>query len=144
MEVFKLFLKIIAYGVLAVICLIGAFLGHEAYQRNQRETLYQQVSIDYFVVETGECLDKHPFLYQITNNSRKVVNSVGFTVEIRKEGYSNAINGFTSFKDYKILQPGESVFMCFSPTSSDYSGRKIKDKDVTFHTTYKVVKFAED
>ena len=144
MEVVKLLLKIVGYGVLTIVCLIGSYIGYEAYQRDQRETLYQQVRIEYFFVESGNCRDKYPFMYQITNNSRKVVNSVDFNVEIRKEGYSNAINGYTNFTDYKILQPGDSVSMCFSATSSDYPVRNIEDRDVTFHTKYKVVKFAED
>ena len=144
MQVLKLLLKIGGFGVLAVICLIGSFVGYEAYQRDKREKLYQQVNIEYFVGEASECTDEYPYVFQITNNSRQVVNSVDFTVEIRKKGYSNAINGYTNFTDYKILQPGEKVSSCFFTTISDYSGEKITDRDVTFHTVFKFVDFAEN
>jgi hypothetical protein len=89
-----------------------------------------------------QCTSAYPYFYGIVNNSEKTVNNVKFTVEIRRKGFSSALNSYTSIDEDKILKPGEGYGRCFRATKKDYDG-DVKDKDVDIIVTYKVVTFQD-
>jgi hypothetical protein len=89
-----------------------------------------------------QCTSSYPYFYGIVNGSEKTVNNVKFSVEIRRKGFSSALNSYTSIDEDKILKPGEGYGRCFRATKKDYDG-DVKDKDVDIIVTYKDVTFQE-
>ena len=145
MDVIKLLLKIIGYGILSVVLLIAAIITYENYKDVKREEFSEKIVIEYFTLEAKNYCDKlYPYVYVITNNSEKTIDSVSFYVELRKAGYSKVINKTSRFEEDKILKPGEKASACFYVETSDYPYKKIEERDVTFKTTSKYIEVSEN
>lgn len=102
----------------------------------------EKVEVNLRNAAPNECAYDYPYFYTIQNNSGKTIEKVNFSVEIRKKGYSNTINNYTSLTDTKILKNSESTLGCFKAQRNDYKG-EVSDKDVDLNVSYKFVKFAK-
>jgi len=109
------------------------------WQTNGRHA--DKVSIKFVKLLEEACDKNYPYMYIITNESSKIVEEVTFSVEVRKTGYSNVINTYTSITDSKILNPSESSSMCFRAKGNDYKSEVLRDKEVDYKLSYKNVKF---
>jgi hypothetical protein len=109
----------------------------------QTEGKYQeQVIIKANYPERGECTKDYPYEYIILNESEKTIEKVHFNVGIRKKGFSNEINEYTSIDEYKIIKPNEGWGSCFRVRSKDFKSY-ISDKDVDVVVTYRNVTFLD-
>ncbi len=143
--VIKRIMKWMFVASLGIGLLVGAIVGYTDYQSSQeyekKSEQEKKVTIwaDY---QNGDCAIGYPHFYVVENNSDKEVSKVKFTVQIRKKGFSNPLNSYTSLEEDKILKPKENFVWCFRAQNKDYNG-DVKEKDVDIVVTYKEVTFSE-
>ncbi len=143
--VIKRIMKWMFVASLGIGLLVGAIVGYTDYQSSQeyekKSEQEKKVTIwaDY---QNGDCAIGYPYFYVVENNSDKEVSKVKFTVQIRKKGFSNPLNSYTSLEEDKILKPKENFVRCFRAQNKDYNG-DVKEKDVDIVVTYKEVTFSE-
>ena len=141
--VIKRVLKWILISVFVVAVLgisIISFLDYQS-SRDYKKRKEQEDKVE-IVANYGksDCEAGYPYFYGVVNNSDKEIKNVRFSVEIRKKGFSSALNSYTSIDEDKILKPGEGYGRCFRATKKDYSG-ELKEKDVDIVVTYKDVTY---
>ncbi len=125
---------VLVAGVFAIFQLIEAW---EWYTIGRYE---KKVEVNLKVALDNDCGKSYPYIYIIQNKSGKTVEETEFNIEIRKSGYSNTINSYTSLTDSKIIKPGESTISCFRAEKKNYTG-DVMDKDVDLLVSYKKIKF---
>jgi hypothetical protein len=144
--VIKRLMKWILIASVSIGVVIGAFIAYTDYRneivRKKKKEQEDKVTI-VAAYQKKDCDVSYPYFYGVVNDSDKVVTNVRFAVEIRKVGFSNVLNSYTSMDEDKILQPKEGFGRCFRANKKDYSG-ELKEKDVEIVVTYKNVTFANE
>lgn len=143
--VIKKILKWILLVAVSIGAIIGVVVSYANYKSNQdykiKKDREDKISITADSREV-DCQAGYPYFYGIVNKSDKTVSSVTFSVELRRKGFSNSLNSYTSIDEDKILKPGEGYGRCFRATSKDYTG-EVKEKEVDIVITYKNVTFID-
>ena len=135
-----IFVTLIAIGII-----VGAIAWYIDYQNAQeyKAVIQQEEKVTITAgYKTSDCTDGFPYFYIVENNSDKEVTKVKFTVEVKKTGFSNPLNSYTSIEEDKILKPTEKFVRCFRAQNKDYNGH-VKEKDVEIGVTYKNVTFSK-
>jgi len=130
------FVGLVALFVLIVI-LVDYFQDRESKAKRAIEDLVK-VSAAY---ERLRCDKDYPYLYFVKNEGPRTVERVRFTVEIRRRGYSSALNGYTAITEDKILKPGEGFERCFRAVKDGEFDKFVKETDVDIVIKSKDVTF---
>lgn len=143
--VIKRILKWIFITILTIVVILGIISSYY-YFKNEIDSKKKKEEEDKISI-TAEyqkdiCEKDYPYFYGIVNNGNKTVSSVNFSVEIKKKGYSSALNSYTSFTEDKILKPGEGIGKCFRAENKTYNGN-VTEKDVDIFVKFKNVTFEE-
>lgn len=139
----KIFKKILiaASSIIIITILIFVYLDYkQGKERDKKRSLESKVEVIAWYKEPG-CDVGFPYFYGVVNKSDKTVTKVNFTVEIRKKGFSSALNSYTNLDEDKILNPGEGYGRCFRAQNKNYNG-DVKEKDVEIIVKYKDVTFS--
>ena len=149
--VIKRILKWIAIAALILVALFGAlfsvmdFFDGRDRQAREKENSLVEIEATYGLSENGTfCTQDYPYIFTVTNNSKKTVNSVEFYVGITRRGFSEKVNGFDRLKSDKILAPGEGWAQCFRASTKDSFSTPLNEKDVLIEISRKEVNFKED
>jgi hypothetical protein len=143
--VFKRIFKWILIAIVVIGACIGLLVWLIDYTSNREYRKKQEEENKVSIVASRndeQCTSAYPFFYGIVNGGERTVNSVNFTVEIRKKGFSSALNSYTNIDEDKILKPGEGYGRCFRATKKDLDG-DVSDKDVDIIVTFKDVTFQD-
>ena len=143
--VIKRIMKWMLIALLAIGLLVGAFVGYTDYESSKeyKKKIEQEEKVTIWAdYQKSDCAVGYPYFYVVENNSDKEVSKVKFTVQVRKKGFSNPLNSYTSLEEDKILKPKENFIRCFRAQNKDYNG-DVKEKDVDIVVTYKDVTFSE-
>jgi len=130
------FVGLVALFVLIVI-LVDYFQDRESRAKRAIEDLVK-VSAAY---DKERCDKDYPYLYLVKNEGQRTVERVRFTVEIRRRGYSSALNGYTSITEDKILRPGDGIGGCFRAVKEGEFDKFVKETDVDIVIKFKDVTF---
>jgi hypothetical protein len=142
--VIKRILKWLLIASITITILVGVIASYIDYKNTQEYTKKREeedkviIFADY---HKSDCQTGYPYYYIIENLSDKIVTKVTFTVEVKKKGFSSALNSYTSIDEDKILNPKERYTRCFRAQKKDYDG-EVKEKDVEIVVTYKDVTFS--
>jgi hypothetical protein len=131
--------------ILTLVVIVGFFVliqANKFWEWLTNDRYAENVNISLHVAKPDDCDKDYPYIYIVQNKSDKTIDEVRFSVEVRKIGFSNTINSYTSITESKILKPDESTANCFNADRKYFNG-KIKDIDVDLKLTYKNVKFAK-
>jgi hypothetical protein len=149
--VIKRILKWVGIAALILVVLIGAlFAVGDFFNERERKARDKENSLVLVQATYGEvdgvfiCTKDYPYIFTVTNNSKKTVNSVEFYVNITRKGFSGDINGYDNLVSDKILAPGESWAQCFSASTKGSYGTPLSEKDVLIEIRSKDVNFKED
>lgn len=142
-EAIFLVIKRLLKWLLIIVVILGLalylFAKYEDWREYQTNGKHEEkVTIDAYFPTSGNCHKDFPYQYNVWNGSERTVERVSFTVEIRKKGYSSALNTYTSLEEDKIIKPKEGWGRCFRAVKKDFSG-DVNDKDVDIVVTYKNV-----
>ena len=138
--VIKKFLKWILITIIAIVLFAAYFDYNNGKEYKKKQEREAKVTIVGYYKEPNGCDVGYPYLYEVRNTSDKTVVKTDFTVEIRKKGFSSALNRYTSIDEDKILKPGEGYARCFRAQNKDFSG-DVKEKDVDIIVEYKNITF---
>lgn len=139
-RLFKWALILLA-GLLVIVAIIVGLLSYlEDREYKARKALEDMVKVK-AAYDKALCEKDYPYLYWVKNESQNTVDKVEFTVEVRKRGYSSALNSYTSITEDKILKPGDEIGGCFRAMKDGEFGKLVTEADVDIVVTFKNVTF---
>lgn len=128
-------------GLIALLGLIFSLL----FYLQDRQSRERRASQDLVKVSAAydkvNCDKDYPYLYWVKNESQRTVEKVDFTVQIRRRGYSSALNRYTSLTEDKILRPGDEIGGCFRAVKDGEFDKLVTETDVDIVIDFKIVTF---
>lgn len=137
----------ILVGVLLALAAAGGGLFFLDNYLDQRKKDAVQVVV-FFDLE--KCSEEYPLFIGIVNGSGSTVEKVSFTVEGKREGYSDTIyrSGYADYETDKIIKDGDSIGTCWRipplvyGTPTTYKDR-FPAKDIVWSITSVYPRFAD-
>lgn len=131
-----MFPRLVGAALLVVVC-AAAVIGIGIWANSDRQAKEEAGVVAYMGIGQG-CPATHPVMVGFSNNGKRVVEAVTFSVDIKRRGFSSNIAAVTYQTSDKILQPGESYALCYAPYFYGQS-RSLENAELSMAT--KSVKF---